>query len=181
MVTGASTADFALILIDARKGILEQSRRHAFISSLLCIPHLVLCVNKMDLVGWSRQRFEEIREEFTRFAMKLNVHDLAFMPVSALHGDNIVYRSASMPWYVGTSLLHHLEEVHVSSDRNLINARFPVQYVIRPQHGGDEGLQDYRGYGLRRRVQTGRRGRGALVGIRLDRVRDLGHRWRGDR
>jgi bifunctional enzyme CysN/CysC len=131
MVTGASTADLALILVDARKGLLEQSRRHAFIASLLGIPHIVLCVNKMDLVDWSRDRFDEIREEFRRFAMKLAVPDLTFVPMSALHGDNIVHRSVSMPWYEGTSLLHHLEEVHVSSDRNLIDARFPVQYVIR--------------------------------------------------
>jgi bifunctional enzyme CysN/CysC len=140
MVTGASTADLALILVDARKGVLEQSRRHAFIASLLGIPHLVLVVNKMDLVDWSRDRFEEIREEFRRFAIKLNVHDLTFVPVSALYGDNIVHRSDSMPWYEGTSLLHHLEEVHVASDRNLIDARLPVQYVIRQRE------QDYRGY-----------------------------------
>ncbi|WP_394362227.1 adenylyl-sulfate kinase [Amycolatopsis sp. SB7-3] len=140
MVTGASTADLALILIDARKGVLEQSRRHAFLASLLGIPHLVLCVNKIDLVGWSQERFEEIREEFRRFAMKLQVHDLTFVPMSALHGDNVVHRGASMPWYEGTSLLHHLEQVHVASDRNLIDARFPVQYVIR------EHSRDFRGY-----------------------------------
>ncbi|MFI7116226.1 adenylyl-sulfate kinase [Amycolatopsis sp. NPDC049868] len=140
MVTGASTADLALILIDARKGVLEQSRRHAFLASLLGIPHLVLCVNKMDLVGWSQDRFEEIREDFRRFAMKLQVHDLTFVPMSALHGDNVVHRGASMPWYEGTSLLHHLEQVHVASDRNLIDARFPVQYVIR------EHSRDFRGY-----------------------------------
>src|SRR5882757_6195626 len=131
MVTGASTADLALILVDARKGIIEQSRRHAFLASLLGVPHIVLCVNKMDLVGWSRDRFEEFREEFRRFAMKLDVPDLTFVPMSALHGDNVVHRSAAMPWWEGTSLLHHLEEVHISSDRNLIDARFPVQYVIR--------------------------------------------------
>jgi bifunctional enzyme CysN/CysC len=146
MVTGASTADLALILIDARNGVLEQSRRHAFIASLLGIPHLVVCVNKMDLVGWSQDRFEEIREEFRTFAMKLEVHDLAFIPVAALHGDNIVQRSASMPWYEGTPLLHHLENVHIASDRNLIDARFPVQYVIRPQRGTDHEFHDYRGY-----------------------------------
>jgi bifunctional enzyme CysN/CysC len=137
MVTGASTADLALILVDARRGLREQSRRHAFIASLLGIPHIVLCVNKMDLVDWSRERFDEIREEFRRFAMKLDVPDLTFVPVSALHGDNIVHRSASMPWWEGSSLLHHLEEVHISSDRNLIDARFPVQYVIR--HGDRRG------------------------------------------
>jgi bifunctional enzyme CysN/CysC len=140
MVTGASTADLALILVDARKGIVEQSRRHAFIASLLGVSHLVLCVNKMDLVDWSAERFAEIREEFRRFAMKLNVADLAFVPVSALHGDNVVQRSANMPWYEGTSLLHHLEEVHVASDRNLIDARLPVQYVIRAQ-----GFRGYAG------------------------------------
>jgi bifunctional enzyme CysN/CysC len=136
MVTGASTADLALILVDARKGVLEQSRRHALIASLLGIPHLVLCVNKMDLVDWSQRRFEEIRADFVSFAAKLDVHDLAFVPVSARHGDNVVTRSANMPWYGGTSLLHHLEDVHVASDRNLIDARFPVQYVIRRRSGG---------------------------------------------
>jgi bifunctional enzyme CysN/CysC len=145
MVTGASTADLALVLIDARNGVLEQSRRHAFIASLLGIPHLVVCVNKMDLVSWSRDRFEEIREEFRSFAMKLEVHDLTFIPVSALHGDNVVTRSASMDWYEGSPLLHHLEEVYIASDRNLIDARFPVQYVIRP-NSGDDDLHDYRGY-----------------------------------
>jgi bifunctional enzyme CysN/CysC len=146
MVTGASTADLALILIDARKGILEQSRRHAFLSSLLGIPHLVLCVNKMDLVDWDQERFEEIKDEFRAFAMKLDVHDLAFVPVSALHGDNVVHRSANSPWYEGSSLLHHLEEVHIASDRNLIDARFPVQFVIRPQAQTNGDLHDYRGY-----------------------------------
>jgi bifunctional enzyme CysN/CysC len=145
MVTGASTSDLALILVDARNGILEQSRRHAFIASLLGIPHLVVCVNKMDLVDWSQDRFMEIRDEFRSFAMKLDVHDLTFVPISALHGDNVVSRGVSMPWYEGTPLLHHLEEVHIASDRNLIDARFPVQYVIRPQRGGGE-LHDFRGY-----------------------------------
>jgi len=143
MVTGASTADLALILVDARKGIVEQSRRHAVLSSLLGIPHLVLCVNKMDLVDWSEERFEEIKAEFRSFAMKLDVHDLASIPMSALHGDNVVDRSADMPWYDGTSLLHHLESVHIASDRNLIDARFPVQYVIRPM---SDAHHDYRGY-----------------------------------
>ncbi|HJR26512.1 MAG TPA: sulfate adenylyltransferase subunit CysN [Acidimicrobiales bacterium] len=146
MVTGSSTADLALILIDARKGILEQSRRHAFLSSLLGIPHLVLCVNKMDLVDWSQDRFDEIKAEFRSFAMKLDVHDLTFVPISALHGDNVVERSHNMPWYDGSSLLHHLEEVHIASDRNLIDVRFPVQYVIRPQQQTDHELHDYRGY-----------------------------------
>src|SRR5256714_1132843 len=143
MVTGASTADLALILVDARKGILEQSRRHAFLASLLGVPHLVLCVNKMDLVDYDQARFDEIKQEFRDFAAKLDVHDLAFIPISALHGDNVVERSANTPWYEGSSLLHHLEEVHIASDRNLIDCRFPVQYVIRPR---DDRYHDYRGY-----------------------------------
>jgi bifunctional enzyme CysN/CysC len=143
MVTGASTADLALVLVDARKGIIEQSRRHAFLATLLQVPHLVLCVNKMDLVDYSQEVFERIHEEFTAFASKLKVPDLMVIPVSALKGDNIVTRSANMPWYQGSSLLHHLENVHISSDRNLVDARFPVQYVIRPQSGRH---LDYRGY-----------------------------------
>ena len=146
MVTGASTADLALVLVDARKGLVEQSRRHAFLASLLRIPHLVLCVNKMDLVDWSQDRFDEIKDEFRAFAMKLDVADLAFVPISALHGDNVVQRSGASPWYEGASLLHHLEEVHIASDRNLIDARLPVQYVIRPHNQTDADLHDYRGY-----------------------------------
>jgi bifunctional enzyme CysN/CysC len=146
MVTGASTADLALVLIDARKGVIEQSRRHAFLATLLGIPHLVVCVNKMDLVDWSQERFEEIKAEFRSFAMKLDVHDLSYVPISALHGDNVVERSANMGWYEGSSLLHHLEEVHIASDRNLIDARFPVQYVVRPQDQINHDLHDYRGY-----------------------------------
>jgi bifunctional enzyme CysN/CysC len=143
MVTGASTADLALVLVDARNGIVEQSRRHAFLASLLRVPHLVVCINKMDLVGYDQDVFEAIKAEFRAFAIKLDVHDLAFVPISALHGDNVVHRSANTPWYEGSSLLHHLEEVHIASDRNLIDARFPVQYVIRPR---DDSLHDYRGY-----------------------------------
>ncbi|HUJ66130.1 MAG TPA: adenylyl-sulfate kinase, partial [Acidimicrobiales bacterium] len=146
MVTGASTADLAIVLVDARNGVLEQSRRHAFIASLLGIPHLVVCVNKMDLVDWSQERFNEIRDDFRRFAMKLEVHDVAFVPMSALFGDNVVVRSDNMSWYEGMPLLHHLEEVYVASDRNLIDARLPVQYVIRPQRGADAEWHDYRGY-----------------------------------
>jgi bifunctional enzyme CysN/CysC len=146
MVTGASTADLALILVDARQGVVEQSRRHALIASLLGVPHFVVCVNKMDLVGWSEERFDEIREDFRRFAMKLEVHDLVFVPASALHGDNIVHRSPNMPWWEGTPLLHYLENVHIASDRNLIDARLPVQYVIRPSDARDPALHDYRGY-----------------------------------
>ncbi len=147
MVTGASTADLALVLIDARNGVLEQSRRHAFLASLLGIPHLVVCINKMDLVDYSCDRFAEIREDFRRFAMKLEITDLSFIPVSALTGDNVVQRSQTMPWYEGSSLLHHLEEVHVASDRNLIDVRFPVQYVIRPHQSSHAQLHDFRGYG----------------------------------
>ncbi|AXO33097.1 sulfate adenylyltransferase subunit 1 [Micromonospora chalcea] len=143
MVTGASTADLALILVDARKGLVEQSRRHAFLCSLLRVPHLVLCVNKMDLVDWSQEVYERIADEFTAFAAKLDVPDLTVVPVSALKGDNIVTRSENMPWYEGPSLLHHLERVHIASDRNLVDVRFPVQYVIRPQ---STTVTDYRGY-----------------------------------
>ncbi len=143
MVTGASTADLALILVDARKGMVEQSRRHAFLCSLLRVPHMVLCVNKMDLVGYSQQVYEDIAGQFTAFADKLDAPDLAVVPISALHGDNIVARSENMPWYDGPSLLHHLEHVHIGSDRNLVDVRFPVQYVIRPQ---STVVTDYRGY-----------------------------------
>jgi len=143
MVTGASTADLALVLVDARKGIVEQSRRHAFLATLLQVPHIVLCVNKMDLVDYSEEVFDEIHAEFVSFAAKLRVPDLTVLPVSALHGDNVVTRSEKMPWFDGPSLLHHLETVHVASDRNLIDVRFPVQYVIRPQ---SDDWHDYRGY-----------------------------------
>ncbi|WP_433129334.1 sulfate adenylyltransferase subunit 1 [Micromonospora sp. CA-240977] len=143
MVTGASTADLALILVDARKGLVEQSRRHAFLCSLLRVPHLVLCVNKMDLVDWSQEVYERIADEFTAFAAKLDAPDLTVVPISALRGDNIVARSENMPWYEGPSLLHHLERVHIASDRNLVDVRFPVQYVIRPQ---STTVTDYRGY-----------------------------------
>jgi bifunctional enzyme CysN/CysC len=146
MVTGASTADLAIILVDARNGLTEQSRRHAFLTTLLRVPHLVLAVNKMDLVDYSRQVFDDICAEFSRFATKLEIGDLTFIPISALNGDNVVERSASMPWYDGPSLLHHLEHVHIASDRNLIDVRFPVQYVIRPHKSTDPELHDYRGY-----------------------------------
>jgi sulfate adenylyltransferase subunit 1 len=146
MVTGASTADLAIILVDARNGLNEQSRRHAFLTTLLRVPHLVLAVNKMDLVGYDQQVFEDICEEFSSFATKLEVSDLTFIPISALNGDNVVERSSNMPWYDGPSLLHHLEHVHIASDRNLIDVRFPVQYVIRPHASSDPELHDYRGY-----------------------------------
>ncbi|HVN50068.1 MAG TPA: GTP-binding protein, partial [Acidimicrobiales bacterium] len=143
MVTGASTADLALVLVDARKGLVEQSRRHAFIASLLRIPHLVLCINKMDLVDYDQEVYERIKDEFYAFAAKLDVTDLTVIPISALEGDNVVNRSENMPWYEGTSLLHHLEDVFIASDRNLRDPRFPVQYVLRPQSGLHH---DYRGY-----------------------------------
>ena len=143
MVTGASTADLALILVDARKGIQEQSRRHAILTTMLRVPHIVLCVNKMDLVDFSQDVFESIKTEFQDFAARLETGDLSFVPISALNGDNVVTRSPNMPWYEGASLLHLLEEVHIASDRNLIDCRFPVQYVIRPM--SDEH-HDYRGY-----------------------------------
>ncbi|GMV07598.1 MAG: adenylyl-sulfate kinase [Gemmatimonadota bacterium] len=139
MVTGASTAELAIILIDARNGVLTQSKRHGFISSLLGIPHIVVAINKMDLVGWSEGVYERISREYSAFAEKLGVDDLTFIPMSALLGDNVVQKSANMPWYGGTTLLHHLEHVNVGAHRNLVDFRFPVQYVIRPH-------QDYRGY-----------------------------------
>jgi bifunctional enzyme CysN/CysC len=146
MVTGASTADLAVVLVDARNGLTEQSRRHAFLTTLLRVPHMVLAVNKMDLVDYSAEVFERITEEFSAFAARLDIGDLTFIPISALHGDNVVDRSANMPWYDGPSLLHHLEHVHIASDRNMIDVRFPVQYVIRPHAATDAELHDYRGY-----------------------------------
>jgi bifunctional enzyme CysN/CysC len=143
MVTGASTADLAVILIDARKGLLEQSRRHAYIASLVGVRHLVACVNKMDLVEYDEAAFEAVASDFLDFVSKLEIPDIAIIPVSALHGDNVVDRSANMPWYEGPPLLYHLEHVHVASDRNMHDVRFPVQYVIRPH--SDEH-HDYRGY-----------------------------------
>ncbi len=143
MVTGASNANLALLLVDARKGVLEQTRRHALLSSLLRVPHLVLCVNKMDLVGYDEKIYDEIREEFSSFAAKLEITDLGFVPISALAGDNVVERSANMPWFDGQPLLGHLEDVHIASDRNLVDNRFPVQYVIRPQTAEH---RDYRGF-----------------------------------
>ncbi|WP_435770506.1 sulfate adenylyltransferase subunit CysN [Nocardioides sp. SYSU DS0651] len=143
MVTGASTANLGLVLVDARQGLTEQSRRHAVILSLLRVPHLVLAVNKMDLVDYSEDVFDQIHQEFTQFATKLNVPDLAVIPISALQGDNVVTRSEKMAWYSGPTLMHHLEHVHVASDRDLVDVRFPVQYVVRPK--SDE-FHDYRGY-----------------------------------
>ena len=143
MVTGASTANVALVLVDARQGIVEQTRRHAFLASLLQIPHLVLCINKMDLVDYAEESYEKIKEEFTNFAAKLDIHDVEFIPISALKGDNVVNRSEKMNWYDGPTLLYYLENVHIGSDHNFIDARFPVQYVIRPM---TDEYHDYRGY-----------------------------------
>jgi bifunctional enzyme CysN/CysC len=143
MVTGASTADLAIVLIDARHGVVEQTRRHSLLVSLLGVPHLVICVNKMDLVDFSEERFEEIREQFTEFATRLELHDVTFIPISALDGDNVVERSDNMKWFDGSTLLHHLESVYIASDSNQIDVRFPVQYVIRPQTSEH---RDYRGY-----------------------------------
>jgi bifunctional enzyme CysN/CysC len=137
MVTGASTADLALILIDARKGVSEQTKRHAFVASLVGVPHLTVCVNKMDLVDFSEDVFEDIRQEFEDFAAKLELTDIEFIPISALEGDNVVERSQRMKWYEGAPLLYHLEHVHVASDRNLVDVRFPVQWVIRPSEQGE--------------------------------------------
>jgi bifunctional enzyme CysN/CysC len=143
MVTGNSTADLTMVLVDARKGIVEQTRRHAFLATLLRVPHLLVCINKMDLVDYDQNVFDAIREEFTAFASKLEVADLTFIPISALQGDNVAQRSVNMPWYEGASLLHHLETVYIASDRNLIDPRMPVQWVVRPQTAE---LHDYRGY-----------------------------------
>jgi sulfate adenylyltransferase subunit 1 len=143
MVTGASTANVALILVDARQGVAEQTRRHAIIASLLQIPHMVVCINKMDLVGYSEETYEEIRREFENFASKLDVYDITFIPISALKGDNVVDRSKNMDWYQGSTLLYYLENVHIASDQNFIDCRFPVQFVVRPN---TDAFHDYRGY-----------------------------------
>ncbi|HEY9251311.1 GTP-binding protein [Nocardioides sp. NBC_00850] len=143
MVTGASTADLGLVLVDARHGLTEQSRRHAVLLSLLRVPHLVLCINKMDLVDYSQEVYNKISAEFTAFATKLNIPDLEVIPISALQGDNVVTRSTNMDWYSGPTLIHHLEHVHVASDRDLVDVRLPVQYVIRPK---SDDHHDYRGY-----------------------------------
>ncbi len=143
MVTGASNAHVALILIDARKGVIEQTRRHAFLSSMLGVPHMVVCVNKMDLIDWDQDRYERIKSDFMEFAARLNVHDITFIPISALRGDNVVQRSEHMWWYDGSPLLNHLESVYIGSDENFIDPRFPVQYVIRSQTPENP---DFRGY-----------------------------------
>jgi bifunctional enzyme CysN/CysC len=143
MVTGSSTADLSIVLIDARKGVSEQTRRHAYIASLLRIPHLVVCVNKMDLVGYDEAVFYRIMDEMTDWAARLQIPDITFIPISALQGDNVVDRSWAMPWYGGAPLLYHLEHVVIASDRNLSDVRFPVQWVVRPM---TDEHHDYRGY-----------------------------------
>ncbi len=143
MVTGASTANVALVLVDARHGIVDQTKRHAIIASLLQIPHLVICVNKMDLVDFNQEAYDKIQEDFESFAAKLDVKDVHFIPISALRGDNVVNRSEKTPWYEGPTLMYYLENVHIASDHNFIDQRFPVQFVIRPY--SDE-FHDFRGY-----------------------------------
>ena len=143
MVTGASTANLALILVDARHGVVEQTKRHSFLASLLQIPHVVICINKMDLVDYSEEAYEKIKTQYKAFASKLDIKDVDFIPISALKGDNVVEESQNMSWYKGTTLLYHLENVHIGSDHNMIDGRFPVQYVIRPQK---DDFHDYRGY-----------------------------------
>jgi len=143
MVTGASTANAALILIDARNGVVEQTIRHCYIASLLQIPHVIVCINKMDLVGFEEDVFENIQRDINRFSDKLDIRDVYFIPISALKGDNVVDRSANMPWYQGPTLMYSLEHLHISNDENFTDPRFPVQYVIRPN--SDE-FHDYRGY-----------------------------------
>lgn len=143
MVTGASTANLAIILVDARNGVVEQTHRHIFIASLLQIPHFVICINKMDLVDFKEEVYNKIKKEIKDFVSKLDVHDVFFIPISALLGDNVVDKSENMPWYGGSTLLYMLENIHIASDENLIDCRFPVQYVIRPR---DDKYHDYRGY-----------------------------------
>jgi len=143
MVTGASSANLALILVDARKGVIEQTKRHTFIASLLRIPHVFVCINKMDLADYSQEAYDRVVKEYSDFAAKLDVQDVRFIPMSALHGDNVVTRSENMTWYEGGTLLHNLETVHISADHNLRDARFPVQTVIRPH---TDEYHDFRGY-----------------------------------
>ncbi|MDB3862226.1 GTP-binding protein [Flavobacteriaceae bacterium] len=143
MVTGASTANLALILIDARKGLVEQTHRHSLIASLLGISHLIICVNKMDLINYNKDVYDKIVEDYKSFSSKLNIKDIRFIPITALNGDNVVDKSQNMQWYNGSTLLHELENIHISSDNNHVDGRFPVQYVIRPHK---KGFEDYRGY-----------------------------------
>lgn len=143
MVTGASTANVALILIDARNGVIEQTIRHAFIASQLNIPHIIVCVNKMDMVNYNEEVFESIRHKFEAITAKLDIMDVRFIPISALHGDNVVDRSKNMDWYQGPTLMYLLENIHIANDLNLVDGRFPVQYIIRPY---SDKFHDYRGY-----------------------------------
>jgi len=143
MVTGASTANLALLLVDARHGVIEQTKRHAFIASLLQIPHIAVCINKMDLVDYNKEAYEKIKSDFEAFASKLEIKDIHFIPISALKGDNVVDRSENMNWYEGSTLMHHLENIHIGSDQNHVDCRFPIQFVIRPQSAT---FPDYRGY-----------------------------------
>jgi sulfate adenylyltransferase subunit 1 len=143
MVTGASTANAAIILIDARNGVTEQTYRHTYIASLLQIPHIIICINKMDLMGYNQQVYDKIKTSFTLFAAKLDVKEYRFVPISALHGDNVVTPSANMPWFKGGTLLNVLEHIEIGNDYNLTDCRFPVQYVVRPM---TDKYHDYRGY-----------------------------------
>ena len=143
MVTGASTCDLAVVLVDARNGLVEQTRRHTFILNLLGIKHVIVCINKMDLVDYAEDVFQSIREDFEMFSSKLQIPDIRYVPMSALTGDNVVIESAKMPWYRGGSLLYNLESAHIVSDANLVDCRFPIQYVIRPQ---SKEYPDYRAY-----------------------------------
>ena len=143
MVTGASTANAAIILVDARHGVIEQTKRHAFIASLLQIPHVIVCVNKMDLVEFKEEVFTKIVNEFEEFASKMLIKDIRFIPMSALLGDNVVNRSDNMEWFLDAPLLHTLETMHISSDINKVDTRFPVQTILRPQR---DKFRDYRGY-----------------------------------
>ncbi|MAW31117.1 MAG: sulfate adenylyltransferase subunit CysN [Flavobacteriales bacterium] len=143
MVTGASTANLAILLVDARHGVIEQTKRHAFIASLLQIPHIAVCINKMDLVDYQKEKYDKIKLEFKKFSSRLEIKDVNFIPISALKGDNVVERSKNMEWYEGSTLMHLLENIHIGSDHNHVDCRFPIQYVIRPQ---SKDYPDYRGY-----------------------------------
>ncbi len=181
MVTGASTANLSIVLVDARLGVIEQTRRHTLIASLLGIPHIVFAVNKMDLVEWSEDRFTEIRDEIEGFIPKLGgFRDVQFIPISALNGDNVVDRSPKTSWYDGPALLHHLETVHIASDWNYLTFRFPVQWVNRPNNPTDHSLHDFRG--LSGQIASGivRKGQEVIVlpiGIKT-KVKDI---WNYDR
>ncbi len=175
MVTGASTANVALVLVDARHGVIEQTKRHAFLASLLQIPHLVVCINKMDLVDYKEDVYNNIKAEFEKFSFKLDVKDVHFIPISALKGDNIVDRSQNMPWFEGSTLLYYLENVHIGSDHNFIDARFPIQHVIRPN---TDEFHDYRGYAGR--VAGGIWKKGDLTSFRFP-IQNSKNRFHGRR